>query len=93
MKAGEEFAAELLESFKDGFQFEDIVTVAEVTLDHTAGEGIEEPEEFCVDAISYVIDNTDTPWLPDSLSDPLMKAFVPRLVEWAFRLAARPAKD
>lgn len=77
---------EILKRFEDGFQMADILGViddavgaAEVLADATN----EEKREFAINVANAVIDETDTPWLPDFLADPLMKMFVPRLVDWA----------
>jgi len=71
------------EAFADGFQLEDISTVLkEVTVFAEAftlpGD---EKKALALRVANRVIDETDTPWLPDALTDPLMKKLLPNLID------------
>jgi len=80
----EEMAQGVLKLFDDGFQFTDIPTLIKRAMEiaETVGDMTsEEKKAAAVMLVEYVIDKTDTPWLPDPLTDPLMKKFVPGLIE------------
>jgi hypothetical protein len=80
----EVMASGVLELFDDGFQFSDIPAVVGKAMEiaETAGSMTgPEKKELAIMLIGYVIDKTDTPWLPDPLVDPLVKKLVPSLVE------------
>jgi hypothetical protein len=72
----EEHAKKAMEAFEDGFQWSDVFTlvpeVMEIVEDVKEMSGAEK-EESALAIIDYVIDNTDTPWIPDNLTDPLLK--------------------
>ncbi len=75
---------EVRAAFADGLQFEDIATVVKTGVEFAEQFGsLNGPEKkaLAVQLIGRVIDETDTPWLPDSLTDPLMKRFVPSLID------------
>lgn len=70
-------------AFADGFQLADIsVVIREVT---TFAEmfNLSGPEKkaLALQVAERVIDETDTPWLPDALTDPLMKKLLPNLID------------
>lgn len=71
-----EHAQKIMEAFDDGFQWSDVFTlvprVMEIVEDVSEITGPEK-EESALAIIDYVIDKTDTPWLPDGLTDPLLK--------------------
>ena len=78
----------LVEFYKDGFQLSDIKpTVVEVVAavsDIPWGSGEEarsERRRLAIGILRKVIRETDTPWLPDSVFDPIMEALVPLLVD------------
>ena len=79
----EEHAKAILESFADGFQWTDIIEVVprvmEIVEDVSEMSG-EEKGEAAGAILDYVIDNTDTPWLPDSFIDPILKKGVRALM-------------
>ena len=66
----------ILKEFEDGFQWADVFSIVPKAMEivesvqEMTGEEKQESAEAIID---YVIDNTDTPWLPDSLTDPLLK--------------------
>ena len=70
-------------AFDDGFQLGDISTVlGEVTVFAEAFR-LSGPEKkaLALKVAERVIDETDTPWLPDALTDPLMKKLLPGLID------------
>lgn len=69
--------------FEDGLSFGDIPAVIKLGCEAAEAFGGSGPDkrQFAIDAITRVIEETDTPWLPDSLSDPLMIAFVPSAID------------
>lgn len=73
--------------FADGFQFEDVIRVIGAAMEiaetykHTVGMTGEERKALALKLIEQVIDETDTPWLPDTLTDPLLKRLAPSAIE------------
>lgn len=85
-----EAANRIKATFDDGFQLADIaVLLREGTLfaEAFALPG-EEKKQIAVDLISKVIDDTDIPWMPDALVDPLLKSLVPNLIDLVCEAAA-----
>lgn len=73
----------IMEAFADGFQWEDVATVIEeasVFADLFDMPGSEK-RALALRLINRVIDETDTPWLPDAFTDPLLKRFIPGVVD------------
>lgn len=70
-------------AFADGFQMQDIsVLVKEITVFAEAFSlSGAEKKELALKVANSVIDETDTPWLPDPLTDPLMKKLLPNLID------------
>lgn len=75
--------ARIKEAFADGFQFGDIaVVLKEVTVFAQAFQlPGDEKKALALRVANRVIDETDTPWLPDPLTDPLMKKLLPNLID------------
>ena len=71
------FLDRMLGTFKDGFQWTDLVTLSRLSIcfvnqyPDLAGK---ERAETAKSIIDHIIDNTDTPILPDRISDPILKA-------------------
>jgi len=76
-------AEKIAEAFSDGFQLEDIATVVKEATELAELQEMSGPDKkaLAVGLIEHVIDITDTPWLPDALTDPLMKKFIPSLID------------
>jgi len=79
-------AKEVCEPFEDGFQWTDLFAVlpevskvAEMVSDLTD----EEKKDTAIELINYIIDEWDTPWVPDSIVDPILKKATPYLVDLA----------
>lgn len=86
----EEHAKNIMEKFEDGFQWADVFTIIPEAMEIVQEVGDmtgTEKEESALAVIDYVIDNTDTPWLPDGLTDPLLKKgarlMIPMLIKAA----------
>lgn len=86
----EEHAKKLLAAFDDGFQWSDVFNLVPQAMEIVQAVGGmtgPEKEESALAIIDYVIDNTDTPWLPDALTDPIIKKgarfMIPKLIEAA----------
>jgi len=72
----QEHAEKAMEAFEDGFQWSDVFTLVPEVMEIV--ESVKEmtgpeKEESALAIIDYVIDETDTPWIPDNLTDPLLK--------------------
>ncbi len=85
-----EHADEILKAFEDGFQWSDVFALVPHAMEIVESVGDmsgPEKEESALGIIDYVIDATDTPWLPDNLTDPLLKKgaryLIPLLVQAA----------
>ena len=73
--------------FADGFQLGDIAAVIkeamEIAQTYKDSRGLSGParKELALTIIGQVIDETDLPWLPDPLVDPLLKKLAPNLID------------
>jgi hypothetical protein len=71
-------------AFADGFQFEDLFKVIPMVMEiveKVEGASGAEKKLTAIAIIDYVIDNTDMPWLPDNLVDPILKRVAPVVIE------------
>lgn len=83
----QKYAEKLQASFSDGFQWADIATVIRCSVEFVAGFHNltkEEQQHSTIDIVNFVIDATDTPFLPDTFIDPVFKALTKPLVELIF---------
>ena len=85
-----EHADKIMEAFDDGFQWSDVFSLVPNAMEIVQAVGDmtgEEKEESALAIIDYVIDETDTPWLPDTLTDPILKKgaryLIPTLIDAA----------
>lgn len=82
-----EFAKEAMAVFDDGFQISDLFEVVPLVmnvvkdLSETTG-----PEKFALAVLlgEYIIDETDTPWVPDPVTDPILKKLLPGAIQMAW---------
>ncbi len=77
------FALDICDLFKDGFQWQDIAEIMSISvkyLNNFLYMPVEEKRENVVIILNYLIDVTDTPYLPDAYFDPVFKAMVPSFV-------------
>lgn len=74
---------ELRNAFADGFQFEDVNVVLKAAVSFAQVAELTGPERkaLALQVLERVIDTTDTPWLPDNWTDPLMKKLLPGLID------------
>lgn len=78
--------AELKAAFADGLQASDVGVVLRAVLEfvHVAELPRAEKKTLATRVLERVIDETDTPWLPDSFTDPLMKGILPGVLDALF---------
>jgi len=83
----QEHAEKAMEAFEDGFQWSDLFglvpTIMEI-VGEVKGMKNEEKRESAEAILDYVIDETDIPWLPDSMVDPILKKGVRMLIPILF---------
>lgn len=86
----EENAKRLMAAFDDGFQWKDVFDLipnAMEIVNIAGGMTTEEKEESALAIVDYIVDETDLPWLPDNLIDPIIKKaaryMIPKLIEAA----------
>lgn len=82
------FVEKLKETYGDGFQWNDLGVYLKESTSFVLGFknlSTDQMKESLVDIINTFIDITDTPFLPDTLVDPVLKAFTPPLVESIFQ--------
>jgi len=86
----EEHAQKILEKFEDGWKWSDLFEIVPEIME-IVGDiremSNEEKHESAVAIADYVIDNTDTPWLPDSLTDPILKKAVHYMIPVVYKAA------
>jgi len=77
----------IMGAFADGFQWEDVATIIEEAAIFADLFDMPGPEKkaLALRLINRVIDETDVPWLPDAIVDPLLKRFIPGLVDSIIR--------
>ena len=80
-------AEECYSLLDDGFQWTDLFAMLPKVIEvaKTAGD-LEEAEqkEVACQLICHIIDETDTPWVPDSIVDPILKQACPYLIDLAY---------
>lgn len=79
-----EQAAEVMTLFEDGFQWSDVFKAIPKAMEITERVGGltgAEKKEAAVKLINHVIDETDTPWVPDAIVDPILKKAAPFVIE------------
>jgi hypothetical protein len=83
-----EHAEKVMEAFEDGFQWSDVMTLVPAVME-IVGEVKEmrgaEKQEAAEAILDYVIDETDIPWIPDSLVDPILKKGVRIMIPLLFK--------
>lgn len=76
-------AISIKDIFEDGFQWNDIASLMKFSLKYVENfftlDGSEK-KEAVLEIIDYVIDETDTPYLPDFITDPIFKALADSFV-------------
>lgn len=76
-------ANSIKEVFADGFQWHDIATLMKLSLKYIDDffnlDGLDK-KKAVLEIIDFVIDETDTPYLPDFITDPIFKALANEFV-------------
>ena len=83
------FVYRLEDIFEDGFQWDDVAKMIALSsnfMDQYILVGEKEKKAYMVQIIDDVIDITDTPYLPDSVFDPVFKLLVPSFVDFIVEL-------
>jgi len=87
-----ELSKEAFAVFDDGFQvtdlFELVPILMKVVRDVTGTTGPEK-KALAIMLGEYVIDETDTPWLPDPVMDPIFKRMLPGAIQMAWDFYAK----
>ncbi len=71
----------------DGFQWSDIPAIMKIAfhfVDSYPARTLSQKQADIITIINYVIDYTDTPGLPDFITDPIFKALIPPFVPLVF---------
>ncbi len=87
-----EWAKQTLSLLNDGFQWKDTALIIKSCLEFSAEFpllGVDEKRVVAIQMFDDLIDLTDTPYLPDSYTDPLFKAIVPLFVNLLIPDSAR----
>lgn len=74
------YAEEIIAAIEDKLEWSDVPVVMEMSakmLGHLSNLSVEQKRVSLIEVLNYVIDHTDTPWLPDRWTDPFFKAMVP----------------
>jgi translation initiation factor 1 (eIF-1/SUI1) len=77
-------AKELKNVFGDGFQISDVGSIVKLSLEYISSFysiSLQEKKEAIIQIINYIIDITDTPYLPDCIFDPIFKTLLDSLIE------------
>ena len=85
-----EHGEKAMEAFKDGFQWTDLITLVPAVMEivgDVKDMGNAEKREAVEGILDYVIDETDIPWIPDSLVDPILKKAVRVIIPMLFDAA------
>jgi len=72
----EELGKKAMDAIGETFEFTDLFEVVPLVMqmvERVEGMTSEEKEETAGALLDYVVDETDTPWLPDNLVDPWIK--------------------
>ncbi|NGX43870.1 MAG: hypothetical protein K1060chlam3_00026 [Candidatus Anoxychlamydiales bacterium] len=76
-------AISIKEIFEDGFQWRDLASLMKLSLEYVNNfftmDGLDK-KEAVLNIIDFVIDETDTPYLPDCITDPIFKALASSFV-------------
>ncbi|MBM3192431.1 MAG: hypothetical protein FJZ63_07275 [Chlamydiae bacterium] len=81
------FTEELKNTFTINFRWQDLVTCIGDAISFIAGFSdlaLQDKKDLSIEIINFIIDNTDTPYVPDSISDPLFKALARPVIEYIF---------
>lgn len=77
-------AQTIVDHLGNGFAWKDVVFIIQQSFDlirTNPNLTIDEQKQQVISVLDYIIDLTDTPYLPDTYTDPLFKVLVPPLVD------------
>lgn len=77
-------AESMVAVMKDGFQWQDVTSIIRLAFNfvqHNQALTFEQQKEQVTTLLGYIIDLTDTAYLPDSFTDPLFKALMPPIID------------
>jgi hypothetical protein len=80
-----DFSLEMVNSFKEGFAWKDCVKIINESLNfikQNQNLTLEQQKEKVNAILGHVIDLTDTPYLPDSYTDPIFKASIGPVIDF-----------
>ena len=80
----DEAIAELVSVISDGFQISDVPLLigrGMEIVERIKGQTGAGKRVLCIALLNRLIDETDCPWLPDALVDPVCKAMIPGIVD------------
>jgi hypothetical protein len=80
----------ILNSFKNGFQWTDLADITQFALffsDQYPLLSSEEKAKIAKEIVNSVIDETDTPYVLDTISDPIFKAIIDPVIDTYFQLS------
>lgn len=92
----ESHARKIMAKFDDGWQWSDffeIIPEIMLIVGEVRGMSNEERHAAAIGIADYVIDNTDTPWLPDSMTDPILKKAVRYMIPVIYKAADGKYKE
>lgn len=75
---------EIKQMFSDGFQWADLITSIRIIMESVellSGLGGQEKHELAMEIVKKVVKETDTPYLPDGLTDPILIALAEPIME------------
>lgn len=77
-------AQAMVATMNDGFQWSDLITIIQEAFDFIkSNQGlapIEQKQQVAI-LLNHIVDLTDTPYLPDSFTDPLFKLLIPPVID------------
>ncbi len=91
-----EHAEKIMARFADGWQWSDFFEIIpEIMLIVGTVKGMSNEARYAasVGIADYIIDNTDTPWLPDSMTDPILKKAVRYMIPIIYKAADGKYKE
>ena len=74
------YGKQIIEVLDSRLSWSDIPVVLEMSakmVGHISQLSVEQKRDTLIEVLNYVIDHTNTPWLPDRLTDPIFKSMVP----------------
>lgn len=86
------FAEKLTYVFSNGFEWSDLSRIVALSIDYVSDFAEMDTvmkRQAIIDIMDYVIDMTDTPYLPDGFTDPIFKQLVPPFVDLILQMQTK----